>query len=97
MVVNAKNTRHSIRAKEANCAGKGSPFWKAAVVIATPSSPVFQVSVMTMERPVMVQITMVSMNVPVIEEKARTFEMVQITRFRPSDSKRSMLFRLVLN
>ena len=66
-MVNAKNTRHSISAKDANCGGKGRPFWKAAVVIATPSSPVFQVSVMTMERPVMVQITMVSIKVPVME------------------------------
>ena len=67
--MNAKNTRHSIRAKEANCAGNGRPFWKAAVVIATPSSPVFQVSVMTMERPVIVQITIVSMNVPVMDTR----------------------------
>lgn len=45
------------------------PFWNAAVVMATPSRPVFHVSVMTMERPVIVQITIVSMNVPVMDTR----------------------------
>ena len=67
--MNAKNTRHSISEKDATTGGKGSPFWKAAVVMATPSRPVFHVSVMTMERPVMVQITIVSINVPVMDTR----------------------------
>ena len=69
MVVNAKNTRHTMRTTDATTGGNGSPFWNAAVVIATPSSPVFQVPVTTMERPVMVHITMVSIKVPVMDTR----------------------------
>ena len=68
-MVNAKNTKHTISTKDATAGGNGSPFWNAAVVIATPSRPVFHVPVITMVRPVIVQITIVSINVPVIETR----------------------------
>ena len=69
MVVNAKNTRQSISEKDATTGGNGRPCWKAVVVMATPSRPVFHVPVITIERPVMEQITIVSINVPVIETR----------------------------
>ena len=50
-----QNTRQSINAKDANTGGNGKPCWNAAVVISTPSRPVFQVPVITIERPVIVQ------------------------------------------
>ena len=57
-----------IRENVATNDGNGSPFWKASIVIATPSSSGFsQEPAITMESPVIVQITIVSINVPVID------------------------------
>ena len=65
--MNAKNTRHAISTKLETAAGSGSPFWNAYVVTCTPSSPsTCHAPVRTIERPVIVQMTMVSMNVPVM-------------------------------
>ena len=46
---------------------KGSPCWKALVVTSTPSRPTFQESVITIVRPVMVQMIRVSIMVPIME------------------------------
>ena len=68
-MVKAKNTRQAIKIKEAIFGSKGKPFWNARVVTATPSRPTFQEPVITMHRPVMVQITIVSIKVPVIDTR----------------------------
>ena len=66
-VVNAKNTRQSMSMNEENCAGRGSPIWNALVVTETPSRPTFHEPVITIVSPVIVQITSVSIKVPIIE------------------------------
>ena len=66
--MNAKNTRHSISENVATNDGNGSPFWNASIVIANTFQ--FRVQPGTgdqMESPVIVQITIVSINVPVID------------------------------
>ena len=68
IVEKAKNTRHSISKNAEMCPGIGSPRSKAQVVTATPSSPsTLHAPVRTMESPVMVQIRIVSIKVPVME------------------------------
>ena len=52
---------------EENCAGRGSPIWNALVVTETPSRPTFHEPVITIVSPVIVQITSVSIKVPIIE------------------------------
>lgn len=50
--------------------GNGRPLWNASVVIATPFKSGFaHEPAITIARPVIVQITIVSINVPVIETR----------------------------
>ena len=67
IVGNAKKIRQSIRIQEETCDGNGRPCWNAASVICTPSRSGFcHAPEMTIDRPVMVQMIMVSINVPVM-------------------------------
>ena len=67
MVVKAKNIRQAIRMNSDTLPGIGSPYLNAAEVISTPSSASFFHSPeITIESPVIVQMHIVSINVPVI-------------------------------